>query len=285
MPLDLVEACRQLYGVKPAEFVAARGELAKQAQAAGDKELAAKIKALRKPTVAAWLVNQLARERPDELNELLDLGRDLREGMGGVDADGLRELTRRRHQLVAGLVRQARELAAADGQKVADDAARGVQTTLEATLSDADSADAVAAGCLSEPLEVSGFGFGLGLPAAPQEAPGATVTDLADRRARKDADIAEAEQGLEDAEHLARQAERAHEEARKHTADAQRRADKASERIDKLEAKLAEARADLAEHTQAAKAARQAESDAEKTMRAATRSLAAATERLRRLRR
>jgi hypothetical protein len=292
-PRDLAAACRELYGVKPAEFVAARGDLAKRAQAAGDKDLAAEIKAMRKPNVAAWLVNMLARQRPDDLAELLELGRDMREGMGGVDADGLRELTRRRHQLVAGLVRQARELGAENGQKVADEAARGVQTTLEATLSDADSADAVAAGCLSEPLEVSGFGFAFGVPAegspsatvtdiAPSSA---TVTDIADRRARKEAEITDAEQGLEDAEHLARQAEHAFEEAQRHTAEASRGADKASDRIDKLEAKLNEARADLAEHNQAAKAARQAESDAEKTMRAATRALAAATERLRRLRR
>jgi DNA repair exonuclease SbcCD ATPase subunit len=291
-PLDLATARRELYAVKPAEFVSVRGGLAKRARSNGEKDLASQIQALRKPTLAAWLVNALARERPDDLNELLELGRDMREGMGGVDADGLRELTRRRHQLVAGLVSLARELGAANGQRVADEAARSVQTTLEATLSDADSADAVADGCLSEPLEPSGFGFGFGVgddrPAprvAASNESAATVTDIADRRARKEAEIADAEEGLADAEHLARQAERAYAEAQKQTADAARQADKASDKIDKLEAKLEEARAELAEQNQAATAARQTESDAEKTMRAATRALAAATERLRRLRR
>jgi DNA repair exonuclease SbcCD ATPase subunit len=297
--LDLASARRELYGVKPAEFVAVRSELAKRARAAGDKGLADEIQALRKPTLAAWLVNALAREEADDLGELLELGRDMREGMGGVDADGLRQLTRKRHQLVAGLVGLARELGAANGLRVADDAARAVQTTLEATLSDAESAEAVAEGCLSEPLQPSGFGFGFGGPgdatvtdiARPPAtvsdiaASSATVTDIADRRAQKEAEIADAEEGLADAEHLAQQAERAYEEARQRTADAARRADKASDKIDKLQARLDEARAELAEESSAVKAARQAESDAEKAMRAATRALASATELLRRLRR
>src|SRR4051794_37568051 len=107
--LDITTACSELYGVEPADFVSTRGALAKRARAAGDKDLAGRIQAMRKPTVGAWLVNALVRERRDAVDELLNLGRDLREGMGGVDADGLRELTRRRHQLVTGLVNQARE--------------------------------------------------------------------------------------------------------------------------------------------------------------------------------
>jgi hypothetical protein len=168
-----------------------------------------------------------------------------------------------------------------------------VQSTLEATLADGDSADAVAAGCLSEPLEPSGFG-GFGFPAvgqaaAPRAQPpddsGATVTDLGDRRARKAAEIADAEQGLSDAQTLAAQAERAFEEAHRRAVDEAHRVDKASDRVSKLEAKLGEARAEIAERSEAARAARQVESDAEKSVRAATRALAAATERLRRLRR
>jgi hypothetical protein len=292
-PLDLASARSELYGAKLAEFVSTRGVLVKRARSAGDKDLASAIQALRKPTLAAWLVNALARERPRALEELLDLGRDLREGMGGVDADGLRDMTRRRHQVVAGLVNQARQLGAAAGQRVADDAARAVQSTLEATLADGDSADAVAAGCLSEPLEPSGFG-GFGFPAvgqaaAPRAQPpddsGATVTDLGDRRARKAAEIADAEQGLSDAQTLAAQAERAFEEAHRRAVDEARRLDKASDRVGKLEEKVAEARAEVAERSEDARAARQAESDADKAVRAATRALAAATERLRRLRR
>jgi hypothetical protein len=187
-PLDLAAARSRVYGVKPAEFVSVRGDLAKQARSAGDKDLAGQIQSLRKPTLAAWLVNALAREESDALAQLLDLGREMREEMGAVDADGLRELTRRRHQLVSVLVDQARALGAASGLRVADEAARSVRATLEATLSDGDSSAEVAEGCLSEPLEPTGFGFGFGLGgdsppsrlrvAASGES-SATVTDIA----------------------------------------------------------------------------------------------------------
>jgi hypothetical protein len=250
---------------------------------------------MRKPTVAAWLVNQLARHRRDELAELLELGRDMREGMGGLDADGLRDLTRRRRRLVTGLVALAREVGEAAGQRIGDDAARAVQTTLEATLSDDEGAEAVRLGCLVEPLEVSGFGAAFGFGAAPPARPDlravephegrASVTDIADRRARKEAEVTEAEQGLADAELLSRQAQDAYDRAHAHTAEQQSHVDEASGRIDRLQAELDEARADLAERTQAARAAKLAESDAEKALHAATRALAAATERLRRLRR
>ncbi|HSS67355.1 MAG TPA: hypothetical protein VLK34_02305 [Nocardioidaceae bacterium] len=303
-PLDLAAARSRVYGVKPAEFVSVRGDLAKQARSAGDKDLAGQIQSLRKPTLAAWLVNALAREGSDALAELLDLGREMREEMGAVDADGLRELTRRRHQLVSALVDQARELGAASGLRVADEAARSVRATLEATLSDGDSSAEVAEGCLSEPLEPTGFGFGFGLGGDSQPtrlgvaasdgssatvtdiAPSsATVTDIADRRARKEVEIADAEQGLADAEALTAQAGRARADAQRDAAAADRSADKASDKIDKLEARLRDARAELAEQHQAASAAHQAVSDAEKAVRAAARALAAATERLRRLRR
>jgi hypothetical protein len=293
--IDFATARSQLYAVKPADFVSLRADLIKRARAAGDKKLATKIQALRKPTVAAWLVNVLARE-PDALAELLALGRELREGMGGLDADGLRGLTRRRHELVTGLVRQARELGAAFDQRVGDEAARAVQATLEATLSDADSADAVAAGCLSEPLEPTGFGgfgfasiVGAAAPSGGRDddadaGAGATVTDLGARRVRKQAEIAEAEQELADAQALAEQAERSRAEAEQRTADERRLADKASKRVAAVEATLAEARAELAERTEAVKTAERVESEAEKSVRAAGRALASATERLRRLR-
>jgi hypothetical protein len=169
--LDIGSARSQLYGVAPAEFVTARSALVKQAKAAGDAGLAREIQAMRKPTAAAWLVNQLARQRRDELAELLDLGREMREDMGGLDADGLRDLTRRRHRLVSAMVALVRELAAANGQRLGDDVSRAVQTTLEATLSDAESAEAVREGNLSEPLTVSGFGAAFAFGAPPADGP------------------------------------------------------------------------------------------------------------------
>src|SRR4051812_14418257 len=77
--VDLDEVADRLYGLLPGEFTAAREALAKEARAAGDAELSRGVRALRKPTVVAWAVNQASRRRPHELEELLDVGRRLRE--------------------------------------------------------------------------------------------------------------------------------------------------------------------------------------------------------------
>ncbi len=73
-----------LFAAGPEEFVARRQALVKLLKASGDRERAAEVAALRRPTVAAWAVNQLARRHPDELRHLLDLGRELEEAHEGL---------------------------------------------------------------------------------------------------------------------------------------------------------------------------------------------------------
>ncbi|HEX6580351.1 MAG TPA: hypothetical protein VF195_05715, partial [Actinomycetota bacterium] len=55
----------ELYGLPLERFTAERDALAKELASAGDRDGAARVKALRKPVVAAWAVNLLAREDPD----------------------------------------------------------------------------------------------------------------------------------------------------------------------------------------------------------------------------
>src|SRR3954454_14602709 len=69
----------RLYGFPPVEFTAARDEAAKQADG-GERKA---VKALRKPTVAAYVVNMLARRQRDEVEALVGLGEDLRAAMAG----------------------------------------------------------------------------------------------------------------------------------------------------------------------------------------------------------
>ena len=54
----------ELFDLPPTEFIAARDALAKQLKADGDAGAAAEVKALRRPSVAAWAVNQVARRQP-----------------------------------------------------------------------------------------------------------------------------------------------------------------------------------------------------------------------------
>jgi hypothetical protein len=161
--VDLDSVAEELYGLPLGEFTAARNDWVKQAKADGDRDLAAEIQQLAKPTTAAWLVNQLAREHGDELEQLIELGRDLREATSNVSGDELRALTRQRYQVVHALVQQVRRLGAKHGTKVSDAVAAEVQQTLDASLAHNGVAEAVLAGRLTQSVEYAGFGEPAGI--------------------------------------------------------------------------------------------------------------------------
>ncbi len=152
---DIDEIAEELYGVPLEDFTAQRNATAKQAKAGGDAELSEQVKALAKPTAAAWLANLLARERPDELEDLALLGEQMREATAALDGAKLRELTPRRHQQVDALVKDAGTLA---GRKVSTDVAQKLRETLDAALVDPAAAQAVRSGRLTSALRHVGFG-------------------------------------------------------------------------------------------------------------------------------
>jgi hypothetical protein len=287
--MDFEEAADELYARSPDEFTAARNAAAKQARSQGDRELAARITALRKPTLAAWVVNQMARRRRGDIEPLLDLGRTLRESSTALSGDELRQLTRQRHQLVQALVQQARDLAGTDGRRLSEDAVQGVRQTFEATLSDADSADAVAAGRLSDALEVSGFGFaGFPDPAGPtagrtSRRPASpkseTVGDLDAKRQQHVQQQELAESGLTRAEEVAQSARDRHENAQGHLRDAQAARERAKSQVDRLRVELDSALEELARATAEERTARREEAKAERKAKDATARLKSAASR------
>ncbi len=156
--VDVEDAADELYGLHPDHFVPRRTELVKAARAAKDRDAANAIGALRKPALGAWLANVLARESPDEVAALEELGASLRTAQEELSGDALRTLTRQRRELVGALVARARRLARADGVGVGDSVARDLENTIAAALADDDAARAFAAGRLTTPLE-PGAGF------------------------------------------------------------------------------------------------------------------------------
>ncbi len=76
---SLTSIADELYGVVPEQFVSVRDDRIKAARDSGDRTLAAAIRSLREPTVAAFAVNLLVRERRAAVEELLALGDALRE--------------------------------------------------------------------------------------------------------------------------------------------------------------------------------------------------------------
>ncbi|MDQ2757003.1 MAG: hypothetical protein M3Y71_10630, partial [Actinomycetota bacterium] len=98
--MDLDEAVTELYSQHPDCFMGARTALVAQVRADGDPGLARSVASVRKPTVAAWSVNQLVRRRPDDLVRLLDLATRLQEASERMDGGALRDLGRERTALV-----------------------------------------------------------------------------------------------------------------------------------------------------------------------------------------
>ncbi|HEX6498358.1 MAG TPA: hypothetical protein VF054_04915 [Micromonosporaceae bacterium] len=156
VPDDVVA---RLYTVPPERFVAERNDAVAAARRSGDRERAAAIGALRKPTVAAWLVNLLVWRRPDLVDDLLRLGDELRAAQRDLRGERLRELSARRRGMVGDLAAQARELAVAAGRSARDDLPLAeVEETLTAALVDAGIADEVRDGRLTKALSYAGFG-------------------------------------------------------------------------------------------------------------------------------
>lgn len=153
----LLEIADELYGLDPGEFIGARDARVKELRDAGDDGLAREVKALRKPSTAAWVVDLLVRQETDQVEQVIDLGAQFREAQQGMDAKQLRELTARRRRLTAAVTARARALAEEHDVAVSDAVATQVEATLTAAMIDPDAARAVRSGLLVGTLEATGF--------------------------------------------------------------------------------------------------------------------------------
>ncbi|MGH2993081.1 MAG: hypothetical protein ACRDL1_06055, partial [Solirubrobacterales bacterium] len=72
----------ELYREHPEGFVAGRDQLAKDLRAAGDRDEAGRVKKLRRPTVAAWLINRAALTAPARVEEFAEASRQLEDAQG-----------------------------------------------------------------------------------------------------------------------------------------------------------------------------------------------------------
>lgn len=267
--MNLDEVADELYGLPPDRFTATRTEREKQARAGGDRDLAAGIHALAKPTTVAWLANQLARRHADELGPLLDLGAELREATATLQGEQLRTLTRQRHQVVHALVQQAKALAAEVGHRVTEDTARGLEQTFTAALADPAAAEQLARGRLTGALEPGGgFGAAAGTPPKPAAPPAAA--DAAERRRRRAEqawadtrrDLADAEQERDRARRGVEQAQTAAEHAGSEVARLRQELHRAEESGRAADRAVQRARDGLAQAEQAVDRAQQKERDA-----------------------
>ncbi|MEO7270906.1 MAG: hypothetical protein ABIX28_05810 [Vicinamibacterales bacterium] len=272
------EGIARLYQIPLADFTAARNVLAKQAGAR-----AAEVKALQKPPVAAWAINQLFWQRREAYDRLIGAAGDLRAAHGAVLAGksgDVRAAGRSHEEAIEGALKATLALLRDAGQAVTDATKQAVATTLRALPA------AEPPGQLSATLQPGGFEMLTGLPVRgkpvmptavkpmprPADAKPSKADAEADRRAREAA--AEAERAARLAEHAVRREE--FEAAR-----ATREAEKAAKVVTAARAALHEAEEALKEAEIAAQAADEAKDAATERATAAEAALAKAQTRLR----
>jgi hypothetical protein len=147
-----------------ADFVRRRDDLVRQLRKDGDKDAAAAVKQLRKPSAVAWAVNQVARQERERVAELLAAADEVRAAQAraveGRDADGLRTASRKWRGLINAAAAKAAEAA---GAQYRDEAA----STFEAASADEELRALLTAGRLTSALSPSGFGLA-GMPDPPE---------------------------------------------------------------------------------------------------------------------
>ncbi len=156
------QAGDELFGLAPEEFVAARDDLARRLRREGDAEAAKQVKALRRPPLSAWAVNQLARAPGGGLGPLLAAGERLRAAhqaaLAGEGAAELRAAAKAEREAVTSLVTDALELLREAGHPTTDATRDRIMTTLHAATASPQAAALVRDGRLTADLDPSGFG-------------------------------------------------------------------------------------------------------------------------------
>ncbi|MFI2365240.1 hypothetical protein [Promicromonospora sp. NPDC019610] len=201
-------------------FVAARDAAARQVADDGDRLGAERIKRLPKPSVAAWVINHVVRERPDDVAALTAVGDELRAATQDRDRARIKALDHLRRERTEALVSAVRDAGEVGGRPVSAAVLDRLTETLTAAVMDADAGAAVRAGRLARGLQHAGFGI---VDEHGEEA------DLVPLRP----DAAEPGKAAEDAEpDPAAAAERAVEETSAQVDRLEARRDDASDRVD-----------------------------------------------------
>ena len=168
--MDVETEVDRLYGVPLDEFVSARNEAARRLKKAGDADGASRVQALRKPSVAVWLINQLARREKGGVRQLLGAAKSIRqahERPGGA----LQAAVAQEREAVSELVAAAGELARRSEIQVSDATLERVATTLHAAAALDEARPLLERGRLTEELETVGFGALSGVALSPPPEP------------------------------------------------------------------------------------------------------------------
>ena len=256
------DAVDRLYAAPREDFVRDRDALVKSLRADGDREGAAEVAAIRKPTLVAWVVNRLAHDERREVDLLLDAGKRIIDAQAASIAKGGRdELDAAQASLrtaVAGLTERA---AAILGPAASATTLTRVAETLRTAATTADGRELLARGRLSEELSGTGWEIIAGFdpsPRAPAKKPkktsgskAAQEQDAAERRAAaietQAREVRELKKSLEAAEKLRRNAAREERKAAERLEELRTARSNADAEVESLAEKLERAEQELKE--------------------------------------
>ncbi len=204
---------------------------------------------LRKPSAAAWAINQLSRSEGPTLKAVLEAGRKLRKAqetvLGGGSGAALRTAGAAEREAVGAAVEKASGVLGGQASRATMER---VRNSLHAAAGDDDVRAAIESGRLTGDHEPVGLGpFGAGAPAAPRPPKRAPKQDVAARKRVREAQVAQRE--------TARRAEAA-----------RRELDKRSDAAARAQERLAAAQADLDQAEEEAAAAATELERAERTV-------------------
>ena len=159
----LDDELQALYAVRPEDFVRARTDLVRRLRKDGRRDDADVAAKLRRPSVTAAALNQVAREEPQLLETLLREGGRLRDAMQRAvqgNADDVRPSQLAERRAADAIVAAARRRLEQLGQRDSDAAAQRINNTLRAAALDESLAQRLRRGMLDTDVVASGFGFG-----------------------------------------------------------------------------------------------------------------------------
>jgi hypothetical protein len=211
--MDLESALDRLYAVDLDEFTSTRNRLSSELTSGGDKTAGIQIKSLKKPNIAAWALNQLARSHQDEIAELFTatdrVRRAHRRALSGGKASDLREATDLRNRVVSKLTKIAATILVEGGHAAATATLASISDSFMAIASDDAGADLLRKGRLERELHPGAIADVAGLTLVPdgdeEAAPAATVDVTAVQAAR--VKINEARQRVKDTNEAVRDAD------------------------------------------------------------------------------
>lgn len=255
----------ELYGLPMDHFVPARAALARELRSAGRGDEAAAVAALRKPSVAAWAVNQLVRTQARAMTRLYRAGDALRDAQAAVVGgrarpEALRGGAEAERTAVDELVQAAHGLLTTRGDSLSPTILERVSETLHAAALDDDARAMVKEGRLQRELRHVGFGIGLGAAASPPAPESGKPRPSSERSIARRSQADEREQ---------RRRAQAHAAAEKAQAQARRRAERAAAALERAEGEHEQAERDHAQAQHALERARAALREAESTLEGA----------------